>query len=63
LPWDKIELLDFFLESLIFSTPLGEETLHEAANTGRIAEYTGWTDEVNRITETKRLWSNLRMRM
>jgi hypothetical protein len=46
LPWDKIELLDFFLDSLIFSTPLGEKTLREAANTGRIAEYAGWEDEV-----------------
>jgi hypothetical protein len=39
LPWGKIELLDVFLESLILSTPLGEKTLREAVNTGRIAEY------------------------
>jgi hypothetical protein len=37
LPWDEIKLLDFFLETLIFSTPLGEKTLREAANVGRIA--------------------------
>jgi hypothetical protein len=47
LPWDKIELLDFFLETLIFSMPPGEKTLREAANTGRIAEYAGWEDEVD----------------
>jgi hypothetical protein len=47
LPLDKIELLDCFLESLIFSTPLGEKTLRKAANTGRIAKYAGWKDEVN----------------
>jgi hypothetical protein len=47
LPWDKIELLDFFLDSLIFSTPLGEKTLSEAVKTNRVAEYAGWKDEVD----------------
>jgi hypothetical protein len=47
LPWDKIELLDFFLESLIFSTPLGQKALNEAARADRVAEYAGWEDEVN----------------
>jgi hypothetical protein len=47
LPWDKIELLDFFLESLIFSTPLGHKALSEAVRTDRLAEYAGWKDEVN----------------
>jgi hypothetical protein len=45
LPWDKIELLDFFMGPLIFSTPLREKALSEATNTGRIAEYIGWEDE------------------
>jgi hypothetical protein len=47
LPWDKIEFLDFFLESLIFSTPLGHKALSEAVKTDRLAEYFGWEDEVN----------------
>jgi hypothetical protein len=45
--WDKIELLNFFLESLIFSTLLGKKTLRKAAKMGRIAEYAGWEDKIN----------------
>jgi hypothetical protein len=32
---------------LIFSTPLGQKALSEAARTDRVAEYAGWEDEVN----------------
>jgi hypothetical protein len=45
LPWEKIELLDFLMGSLIFSRLLGKKALSEAANTGRIAEYANWDDD------------------